>query len=64
MDNDWQRELPDEFWEALLQVRDYLMRDKTFTELIYGPTNRREDLRQSFDIVDNWLNVRIESCGF
>ncbi|MDZ4684005.1 MAG: hypothetical protein SH850_02880 [Planctomycetaceae bacterium] len=64
MNTTQKREVPHEFWEALLQVCNYLMRDYTFIDSIYGPTAHRADLRRSFDIVDNWLKEYLEEHGF
>ena len=64
MNTTQKREVPHEFWEALQLMREHLLRDDTFVDLIYGPRACRPDLRWSFDILDSWLKVYIEEHGF
>ncbi|MBI3861097.1 MAG: hypothetical protein HY290_04295 [Planctomycetia bacterium] len=51
------RELPDEFWEALLQVRNYLFQDPAFQCFVCSHSYHRQPLASAFWVVDSWLDV-------
>jgi hypothetical protein len=46
--------LPDEFWGALWNLRDYLLRDEMFRLRVLYP-GVDDPLKESFHIVDNLL---------
>ena len=57
-------ELPPEFWESLLWVRNFLQQDPVFDYIMFGSPNRGNELRRAFDVLDCWLKEYIERCGF
>ena len=53
-------DLPDSFWQDLIQVRDYLISDRPFRDFVYGLRIERDPLAKAFLHLDVWIDSWIQ----
>jgi hypothetical protein len=51
--------LPQEFWGALMLVRNHLLQDPSFSFSVCAPGNRDLPLAKAFWLVDAWMTVHL-----